>query len=259
MGGPGPEMAQGSTWVGVEINSQLQALLSVVEFNLVLIGATIGLFWIGVILVRVLGRRPASFSLTALGFSRPRLGTLAGVGIGVAVGVGAVVVGAVVNLLTTIVFESLGYPTESRIQQQFMRSLSEWISEDPGLAIPAIISVVVFIGPFAEELAFRGGIFNGLYRLGLVTSDRVGAGKERGWLADGASFALAALVSSAFFAVLHLEPVLLPSLLLLAVALCWLFRWSGSLLPSFVAHATFNSFATSLIILSGLGLFEMPV
>ncbi|MDQ4106563.1 MAG: hypothetical protein M3157_05255, partial [Actinomycetota bacterium] len=62
-----------------------------------------------------------------------------------------------------------------------------------------------------------------------------------------------------FFALLHLEPVLLPALLLLAVALCALFRWSESLLPSFVAHATFNSFATLLIILSGLGVFEPPI
>ena len=240
-----------------EISNQLQALLSIVTLNLVLIGGTIGLFWIGVIVVRVLGRS-ASFSLSPLGFSKPGRGVLVGVGAGVGVGVAAVFVGGVVNLLTTVVFESLGYSTESRVQQEFMRSLTGWIGDQPGLAIPAIIAVVVLFGPFAEELIFRGAIFNGLYRLGLFTSNRVG-GKQRGRFADVAAFVLAALVSSAFFAVLHLEPVLLPSLLILAVALCWLFRWSGSLLPSFVAHATFNSFATTLIILSGLGLFEMPV
>jgi membrane protease YdiL (CAAX protease family) len=42
------------------------------------------------------------------------------------------------------------------------------------------------------------------------------------------------------------------------VALCTLFARTGSLLPSFVAHATFNSFATSLIILGGLGVFDVP-
>jgi uncharacterized protein len=43
------------------------------------------------------------------------------------------------------------------------------------------------------------------------------------------------------------------------VTLCVLFERTGSLLPTFVAHATFNSFAVSLIILAGLGVFEIPV
>ncbi len=239
------------------ISDQLQALLNIVVMNLVLILATFTVFWVGVIVARVLGKF-VSFSLSPLGFTRPRRGVLVGLGAGVGVGVAAVFLGGIVNLLTTVVFESLGYSTESRVQQEFMRSLTGWIGDQPGLAIPAVIAVVVLFGPFAEELIFRGAIFNGMYRLGLFTSNRIG-GKQRSRIADVGSFALAALVSSAFFAALHLEPVLLPSLLILAVALCWLFRWSGSLLPPFVAHATFNSFATLLIILSGLGLFEMPV
>lgn len=240
------------------ISSQLQALLSIVALNLVLISATVGAFWAGVFVARLLGRS-ASFSLSPLGFSRPRRGILAGVGVGVSVGMAAVLLGGMVNALTTVVFERLGYSTESRVQQEFMRSLTGWIQDQPGIAIPAIVAVVVLFGPFAEEMIFRGAVFNGLYRLGRLTSKRVGGGKEVDRVADVASFALAALASSAVFATLHLEPVLLPSLLLLAVALCWLFRWSGSLLPSFVAHATFNSFATLLIILSGLGVFELPV
>jgi membrane protease YdiL (CAAX protease family) len=52
---------------------------------------------------------------------------------------------------------------------------------------------------------------------------------------------------------------LLPALFILAVVLCALFERTGSLLPPFVAHATFNSFATSLIILDGLGIIEVPI
>lgn len=246
-----------STWVVGGINSQLQALLSIVTLNLVLIAVMVGAYWLGVSIARLSGRS-ASFSLSALGFSRPRRGTLTGIKVGIAVGLAAVVVGGAVNLLTVAVFERLGYPAESRVQREFMQSLTDWISAEPGLAIPAIVAVVVLFGPFAEELIFRGAIFNGLYQLGRRTSQKIGD-KERGRLADLAVFAFAAIGSSAVFAVLHLEPVLLPSLLLLAVALCWLFRWSGSLLPSFVAHATFNSFATLLIILSGSGVVELPI
>jgi membrane protease YdiL (CAAX protease family) len=46
---------------------------------------------------------------------------------------------------------------------------------------------------------------------------------------------------------------------LLAVALCALYRRTGSLLPCFVAHAAFNSFAVLVIILSGLGTLPTQV
>ncbi len=72
-------------------------------------------------------------------------------------------------------------------------------------------------------------------------------------------FVTSALASSVVFALLHQEPVLMPILLMLAMVLCALFQRTGSLLPSFVAHATFNSFATALIILSGLGVLDIPI
>lgn len=208
-------------------------------------------------MARALGRK-ISFSLAPLGFTPPKSGTSRGIFIGLSVGVGAVFVGAVLNAVSTVVFESLGYSAESRVQQPFMQSLQGWVQENPAMAIPAIVFVVVLFGPFVEELVFRGAIFNGLYRLARAFPVLLG-GKELTRSADLISFALAAVVSSGFFALLHLEPVLLPALLTLAVALCALFRWSGSLLPSFVAHATFNSFATLLIVLSGLGVFELPI
>ncbi|HEV2094002.1 MAG TPA: CPBP family intramembrane glutamic endopeptidase [Rubrobacter sp.] len=206
-------------------------------------------------MARFLGRK-ASFSLAPLGFRRPGGGLLAGVGLGLAVGLGAVVVSIVVNPISVFVLDRLGYSTESTVQQPFMRGLVGWVEDNPAAAIPAIILVVVIIGPAVEELVFRGAVFNGLNRLGaLVSSRTVGPGRTAG----RASFVLSALVSSVFFALLHLEPVLLPAILILAIALCALFQRTGSLLPPFVAHATFNSFATSLIILNGLGVFDLPV
>ena len=67
--------------------------------------------------------------------------------------------------VTVFVFEQLGYPTRSTIQQPFMRGLEGWVREDPATAIPAIVGVVVLFGPAVEELVFRGALFNGLYRL----------------------------------------------------------------------------------------------
>jgi uncharacterized protein len=242
---------------GAEINGAQQTLLSVVLLNAVLVGLTLSLFWGGVLVARSFGVK-AGYSLAPLGFSRPRGGVLAGGGIGMAVGVGALIASVPINAASAFVLNRLGYSTERTIQGPFMRGLIRWVEESPGLAVPAIVLVVVILGPAVEELVFRGAVFNGLHRLGGYVSTSLGGPEGSTRTARQVSFALAALTSSAFFALLHLEPVLLPALLILAVALCTLFARTGSLLPSFVAHATFNSFATSLIILGGLGVFDVP-
>jgi len=230
----------------------------VVLLNVVLVGLTVGLFWGGVLVVRGFGGK-AGYSLAPLGFSRPRGGVFAGIGVGVAVGVGAVIASLPINVASAFILDRLGYSTERSVQGPFMQGLTRWVEQSPTLAVPAIILVVVILGPAVEELVFRGAVFNGLYRLlGGYVSKGLSGPEASTRTSRRLSFALAALASSAFFALLHLEPVLLPALLVLAVVLCGLFARTGSLLPSFVAHATFNSFATSLIILSGLGVFEMP-
>ena len=247
-----------SIWETSVVDQPQQALLSVILLNLVLICLTLGVFWAGVLLARSFGRK-IGYSLAPLGFSRPKGGFLAGVGIGFLTGLGALLISAAVNPLSVLVLERLGYPTESTVQQPFMRGLVGWVQESPGVAIPAIVCVVVIFGPAVEELVFRGAIFNGLYRLGSLVSARLGGNEDPGRNAKRISFVLSALVSSAVFALLHLEPVLLPALLILGVFLCALFARTASLLPSFVAHATFNSLAVLLIILGGLGVFEMPI
>jgi CAAX protease family protein len=236
----------GSTSEEAEISDPQQTLISVVALNLALVFITIGAFWAGVFVARSFGWK-AAYSLSSLGFRRPKSGLLGGIGLGVLIGVGALLASIPVNLASAFLLDRLGYPTERAIQGPFIRGLTRWVEESPGLAIPAIILVVVIFGPAVEELVFRGAVFNGLYRLtSHLATMRL-------------SFVLAALISSAVFALLHLEPVLLPALLILAVSLCALFVRTGSLLPTFVAHATFNSFAVSLIILVGLGVLEVPI
>ena len=230
-----------------------------VLFDGVMAAATFALFFAGVFVVRAFGRR-VSFSLAPLGFARPRGGVFTAAGLGFLVGLGAVVVSAVVRVLSTRVFETLGYSTKSNVQQPFIEGLVGWVGDNPLFAIPAVVFVVVILGPAVEELVFRGAIFNGLNRLGtLIFTNTVGSKDSPLKGARWAPFTLAALLSSALFAVLHFEPVLLPALLLLALVLCYLFQRTGSLLPSFVAHATFNSFTVILVILSGLGVMPIPI
>jgi uncharacterized protein len=234
------------------------ALLSVVLLDAAGAGILVGVFWLSVSLLRRWGKK-IGYSLAPLGFSRPRGGFLAGIGAGMAVGVGTVILSMIVTPLSVLLLERLGYSTESTIQQPFMEGLVGWVQESPGVAVPAIVLVVVLFGPAVEELVFRGAIFNGLYRLGVLVSTRsVGTEHSKRPLSK-AIFISSALASSVLFALLHLEPVLLPVLLILAITLCALFQRTGSLLPSFVAHATFNSVAAVLIILRGLNVLNIPI
>jgi membrane protease YdiL (CAAX protease family) len=240
--------------LGTEVNDPQQALLGVVVLNVALVGLTVGAFWAGVFVVRIFGRTPG-YSLAPLGFSRPRGGLFIGAGVGVLSGLGALLISMFVNPASAFVLDRLGYSVEGGVQQPLIPDLAGWVRESPAAAIPAIALVVIIFGPAVEELVFRGAIFNGLYRLGrLILGHSLGENKT----ARRVSFALSALVSSAIFALLHLEPVLLPAILILAVILCVLFERTESLLPPFVAHATFNSFAVLLIILSGLDALDLP-
>ena len=234
------------------------ALLSVVTLDALVAGFVVGGFWFSVLLIRSFGNK-VGYSLAPLGLSRPMDGFLGGIFRGLFVGVFAIVLSFVVNPLSALVLERLGYSTESTVQQPFMQGLSGWVRESPNVAVPAIVLVVVVFGPAVEELVFRGVVFNGLFRLGSWFSTR-SMGEVNPTMSHGKTiFVFSALASSVLFSLLHLEPVLLPTLLILAMILCYLFRRTGSLLPCFVAHATFNSFATAIIILDGLNVLNVPI
>ena len=233
-------------------------LLSTVVLDALVAMVVVGGFWAAIALMGLFGNK-VSYSLAPLGFSRPEGGALGGIFLGMSVGAFSIALSFAVKPLSAYVLKRLGYSTESTLQQPFMQGLSAWVRESPGAAVPAIILVAVFFGPAVEELVFRGVVFNGLYRLGAWISkgpyDTKGAVQPPG----KAVFALSALASSVLFALLHLEPVLVPVLVIFAVVLCSLFRRTGSLLPCFVAHATFNSFATAVIVLDGLGVLNVPI
>jgi membrane protease YdiL (CAAX protease family) len=236
--------------------SAQEILLFVVVQDLLLVVLTVLGFWAGVFVARRFGSR-AGYSLRSLGLRRPRMGLLSGAALGVLVGLGALVVSVVVNLLTSLVFESLGLPSENEQQEPLLRGLGEWVRGDPALAVPAAFLVVVILVPAVEEFVFRGALFGGLYNLGLrlLRGRRVAgepAGEKEAPRARYAALIGAALLSSVVFAALHFSPVILPALFLLSLALSVLYWRTGSLLPCFVAHATFNAFPVLIITLTSL-------
>jgi uncharacterized protein len=242
------------------LNDPFQLLLSVVFLDLLLAVLTVGFFWVGVSVMRGLGRQ-VSYSLAPLGIRRPKSGYSSGILLGFLTGLGALAASLlVIGPLSFYVLERLGYSTERSVQGPLLQSLSGWIGENPGVAIPTTVAVVVCFGPAVEELVFRGALFGGLYRLGLFVSRKLG-GKDRGErkeTGERVSFALSALFSSAVFALAHGEAAVVPVLFVLAFVLCALYRRTGSLLPCLATHATFNAFAVLLVILSGFGVLPTP-
>jgi uncharacterized protein len=236
-----------------------QLLLSVVFLDLLLAVLTVGFFWVGVSVLRRFGRQE-SYSLAPLGFRKPESGYSSGVLLGFLTGLGTLAASLLMIPLSFYVLERLGYSTERSVQGPLMQGLAAWIGENPVVGIPATVAVVVFFGPAVEELVFRGALFGGLYRLGLLASRKLG-GKDRGErkvTGERVSFVLSAFFSSAVFALAHGEAAVVPVLFVLAFVLCVLYRRTGSLLPCLATHATFNAFAVALVILSGFGVLPTP-
>ena len=237
----------------------VQILSSVLLFDSMILALVIGFFWAGVLVARRLGL-PASYGLGALGLARPKRGYFTAVGLGLTIGAAALVLSGPLNLLSVFVLEWFGISTESTVQEPLMRGIQEWVGENPGTAIPTTVFVVVLFAPAVEETVFRGALFGGLRKLAALLFGRLrGRGKRASKVEETVPFILAAVVSSTAFALLHFEPVILPALFVLAIALCALYRRTGSLLPGFVAHAAFNSFAVLIIILSGLGVLPTQI
>ena len=93
---------------------------------------------------------------------------------------------------------------------------------DPWLVVLAI----VLFAPIAEELFFRGIVFNAWRREA-----------SRRWAYIG---------SAALFAVIHLSLVSLVPIFLLGLALAWVYERTGSLLAPIAMHATVNGISVAL-------------
>lgn len=102
----------------------------------------------------------------------------------------------------------------------------------PGLLLDLMIFVAVVLAPFAEELLFRGFIFNALRQ--------------------HLPFKLAALASGLIFGAAHGEPAGILPLAAAGVVLASVYARTGSLWSSTLAHGTFNGFTLLLLLAAGI-------
>jgi membrane protease YdiL (CAAX protease family) len=90
-----------------------------------------------------------------------------------------------------------------------------------------LLLLIAIVAPVGEELVFRGMLY------GFFRAHR------------GVAFGIA--LSAALFAVAHVIPVLLPSLLLLGVVLALVVERYASLVPAIALHALNNGLSLTLL------------
>jgi membrane protease YdiL (CAAX protease family) len=148
-----------------------------------------------------------------------------GVGWGVVAWLGSTGIAAVVVYL----LELLGIEPEPQAAERAIAMLDPWL----------VILAVVILAPIAEEIFFRGVVFNALLRE-----------SGRRWAYIG---------SSALFAVIHVSLVALVPIFVLGLALAWIYQRTGNLLAPMAMHATVNAISVALALLVRFDLVRLPV
>jgi membrane protease YdiL (CAAX protease family) len=151
------------------------------------------------------------------------------VGIGLGFGLIAWIGATLVSALAASLLKSAGIPPEPQAAEQALSIV------DPLIAVPA----VVIIAPIAEELFFRGVVFNA-------------------WLREH-GYRRALLGSSLLFALIHGSLLALLPIFLLGIGLALVYERTRSLLASMVMHATVNAISVALALALRYDLLRLPV
>ena len=158
----------------------------------------------------------------------PGIDTPRAVRMGLAWGIIAWVVGAAVSFVVVAVLDALGIEPTPQTAEQALRII------DPLVAVPAI----VVVAPIAEELFFRGVVFNA-------------------WLREGGRRA-AYLGSSALFGAIHLNLAVFLPILVISLIFAWIYERTRNLWAPILAHAVFNAVNVAIFYLEEYGIIRLP-
>jgi membrane protease YdiL (CAAX protease family) len=147
-----------------------------------------------------------------------------GLGLGVVAWFGSTIVAAGAAIL----LELLGMEVQPQAAAQAIARVEPWL----------VVVALVILAPIAEEIFFRGVVFNALRREG-----------GRRWAYIG---------SAALFAVIHLDLVVLVPLFLLGLLLAWVYERTNNLLAPIAAHATVNAISVALTLLIRFEVLPVP-
>ncbi len=148
-----------------------------------------------------------------------------GIGWGVLAWIGATAAAAA----AVWVLEAIGIEAQPQAAERALVLIDPWL---------AVLAIVI-LAPIAEELFFRGVVYNA-------------------WLREaGPRHAL--LGSATLFAVIHLSLVAIVPIFLLGLALAWVYRRTANLLAPIAMHATVNGISVVLAFLVRFEIVPIPV
>lgn len=148
---------------------------------------------------------------------------------GVLWGVAAWFVATALGALMVTILQAVGVDAEPQTAERAVNMLEPWI----------VVPAVVIVAPIAEEVFFRGVVFNAWLREG-----------GRRWAFIG---------SSALFAIIHLSIVSVVPIFVLGLALAWVYDRTGSLVAPIAMHAVVNGISVALALLVRFDIVQLPV
>jgi membrane protease YdiL (CAAX protease family) len=149
--------------------------------------------------------------------------------LGVAWGVAAWVVSTVLIGIVAVVLQQLGMEPEPQAAERAIEMLNP---------VLVVLAIVVF-APIAEEVFFRGVVFNA-------------------WLREGGR-RFAFIGSALLFAVIHDSLLSLIPIFALGLMLAWIYDRTGTLLAPIAMHATVNGISVALALLVRFDVVRLPV
>ncbi len=124
--------------------------------------------------------------------------------------------------------ERVGIDPQPQAAEQAIALIEPWL----------IVVAIVIVAPIAEEIFFRGVVYNAWRREHGRTRALIG--------------------SSVLFALIHVSLVALVPIFLLGLGLAWLYERTSSLLACVVMHATVNGISVTLALLVRFEVIRLP-
>jgi hypothetical protein len=196
--------------------------ISLLGSAVILVAAQLGLLIVGYLFVY---RTNALAALPSFPGRNPMGAIVAGLGWGVLAWIGS----TIVLFLVSELLARIGRPPPVGPAEQAIAMVNPWL---------VTVAIVVF-APIAEELFFRGIVFNA-------------------WLREAGRI-WAYVGSAALFAAIHLSLESLLPIFLLGLALAWVYQRTGNLLAPITMHATVNGISVAIALAVRFGVLDVPV